>query len=636
MSTAREQPGVADVVAVVIGPALITVMITSLAFFLIEVFYGGEYSGRMRWSMFFYILGCVLVARIAIEWGDGRASLYGLILGLVMFLAMQRFVEFPPGWMQVVAPLINIGLLTLTWWLAQQLTWDCTHIDPQRDASDRGLLQATGLESVESLDQRLPTDAETVEATASHDVNGEGLFTRFRQWREQQRKKPHTPGVWVVYFALAALPIFGLGQALIPVEDRGGRAFSFAMMVLYVGSAMGLLLTTAFLGLRRYLEQRHLHIPARVARIWLGIGSALIVLFLIVAALLPRPASETALIDISWIVGSPDRSASRYATLADGRGKGPGAAGQASSPDASTDGSATGKSPETGRGPGTKDARQGQGDDKGRGGDSGQSDQAGDQIRGDRPNDQAVAQKSRSQASLPRDDRATESRSNTEGQRTSSSDRGSKVAPRSPSSFKGPITLGLAGRLFSIVKWLVFAVLVSAFVLFLVYRGLKLMSQFSEWAKGLLKLWDDLWEKLFGRTTPAAADRSDDETDEPRGATPKFADFRNPFDSGEAGRWSPGELVRHGFAALEAWAEEAGTGREAHETPLEFAQRFGERHGELRVPATRLATLYARLAYSRRPLPKSSREVVADFWRQLEVVGRPAATANATRPTAED
>ena len=30
---------------------------------------------------------------------------------------------------------------------------------------------------------------------------------RYLHWRKVQDKKPHTPGVWVVYFSLAALPI---------------------------------------------------------------------------------------------------------------------------------------------------------------------------------------------------------------------------------------------------------------------------------------------------------------------------------------------------------------------------------------------------------------------------------------------
>src|SRR5262249_22492887 len=140
-----------------------------------------------------------------------------------------------------------------------------------------------------------------------------GWIQRYLRWRNAQDKKAHTPGVWVVYFALAALPIFGLGQSLIPVEQKDSRHFSFWLMIVYVGSALGLLVTTAFLGLRRYLKQRKLQIPASMAGLWLGLGGGVILLFLTIAAVLPRPASETPIVDISGATGSKDRDASQYA-----------------------------------------------------------------------------------------------------------------------------------------------------------------------------------------------------------------------------------------------------------------------------------------------------------------------------------
>ena len=70
---------------------------------------------------------------------------------------------------------------------------------------------------------------------------------------------------------------------------------------------------TAFLGLRQYLKQRKIDIPPTMAGLWLGLGAAVIVAFLVIGAILPRPASETPLVDISSVTGSQDRQASQYA-----------------------------------------------------------------------------------------------------------------------------------------------------------------------------------------------------------------------------------------------------------------------------------------------------------------------------------
>src|SRR5581483_332743 len=132
--------------------------------------------------------------------------------------AMQKFVEYPRG-LARSAPLINLGLVILTWWCAHRLTWDCTHLDDKVGASGEGLLQAAGLESVEE-----PEPATSIE--------------RYQKKQKSEEGKRRTPGVWVVYFSLAALPLFGLGQSLIPPDEVGRRRYTFWLMVIYVGSGL--------------------------------------------------------------------------------------------------------------------------------------------------------------------------------------------------------------------------------------------------------------------------------------------------------------------------------------------------------------------------------------------------------------
>src|SRR5207248_7175005 len=61
----KPQQTLADYVTIALSPALIMALVGSLIFFLLEVLYVGQYSGRMQWTLFFFVFGIVLVARIA-------------------------------------------------------------------------------------------------------------------------------------------------------------------------------------------------------------------------------------------------------------------------------------------------------------------------------------------------------------------------------------------------------------------------------------------------------------------------------------------------------------------------------------------------------------------------------------------
>src|SRR5262245_53009521 len=148
MAAEREQPGVADYIVTALSPVLIMLMVGSLVFFLVEVLYAGQYSGKLLYTLFFFVLGAVLVARIAIETDAARASMYGLLLGIVTYIGMILYVDYAGGgWLASFGWLANLGLMLLIWWSAHKLTWDCTHIDEKRKGAGRGLLSAAGLDA---------------------------------------------------------------------------------------------------------------------------------------------------------------------------------------------------------------------------------------------------------------------------------------------------------------------------------------------------------------------------------------------------------------------------------------------------------------------------------------------------------
>src|SRR5690606_12618467 len=94
------------------------------------------------------------------------------------------------------------------------------------------------------------------------DGNSNALDALKAWWTNRHRNRSQRPGMWVVYFSFAALPVFGFGQWLIPEANADLRSSSFRLLYVYLGSALGLLLTTSFLGLRRYLRQRNVEMPA--------------------------------------------------------------------------------------------------------------------------------------------------------------------------------------------------------------------------------------------------------------------------------------------------------------------------------------------------------------------------------------
>src|SRR5436309_9158192 len=97
MAAEREPPTTTDYVVTALSPVLVMLMVGSLVFFLVEVLYDGKYSGRLLYTMFFFVMGAVLVARIAIQYDAARATLYGLGLAVVVFLAMTAYVDYPRG-----------------------------------------------------------------------------------------------------------------------------------------------------------------------------------------------------------------------------------------------------------------------------------------------------------------------------------------------------------------------------------------------------------------------------------------------------------------------------------------------------------------------------------------------------------
>jgi len=291
-----------------VSPLLIMLLVGSLCFFLIEVFFRGEAINSVRWVMFWFVMAVVLVSRIGIEQGEGQAMVYGVLLALATWFYLMK-----------IHPAFILGMLLLgiVWWCANKLTWDCTLIDEDEDASGGGLLENAG-----DLKKAPP------------------VIKMADGKRRKVRAVPHSPGLWVVYFSLAALPIFGIGQMMIAQEDALARRAGFIYLFVYMVAALGLLLTTSFLGLRRYLRQRYLEMPGAIAFGWVRFGVGVAVLVLVGALLLPRPGANEAWVTLRYHIDHQLHAASAFAMKLSPHGTGEGRPGDEPQPAAKKPGDA--------------------------------------------------------------------------------------------------------------------------------------------------------------------------------------------------------------------------------------------------------------------------------------------------------
>jgi hypothetical protein len=505
-------------------------------------------------------------------------------------------------------------MLALAWWCAHKLTWDCTLIDETEDSSGQGLMQLTGLEKG-PVEAGEPSQADSAEDDPSDDFGGMTFRpTRLTaSWEEEEKKKkkrkPHAPGVWIVYFSLAALPLFGVGQRFIRPTDLESRRYAFRLLCVYVASGLGLLLTTSFLGLRRYLRQRRVEMPTTMAGAWIAIGGVLIVAILLFAALLPRPAAEYAISKVPFSLGSPERKSNRYALGNDGADE--------NSPDSRS--KTEGEPPKSEKKPsgtgGKEPGESGQPSDKGEGksgSKEGKSEQSSDSKQGQSEGKSEQSSDSKEDESNERSDK-----SDSEQDRSSQQeDAGKKPsAPSDPQSSFSPSKLlaGLGQWLGVLLKWIFYAAVILVAVFLMWRHWQEILATLARWREELR----ELWARLFGGKPKPAEAAAAEEAAALKPAWRPFADFTDPFAAGLTARYSADELVEQTFAAFEAWAREHGCPRDPEQTPHEFARRVGAHAESLAADARTLAELYCQVAYARGSLPKSRVKPLAGLWQQL-------------------
>jgi hypothetical protein len=321
---------------------------------------------------------------------------------------------------------------------------------------------------------------------------------------------------------------------------------------------------------------------------------------MLAAMLLPRPNAEYAISEPPFRIGSPDQQSSQYGAGNDGVDE-----NQPSGQSEERENQQSGATSTDRQGKTTSDKA-----DKEDRADKSQSDktdkQSSDKAASEKPQKKPPKPTGNSTAGKQSPDNARG-----QGQKTSQS---SGKAPPTPNLPR--ITFSPADSLMALFKWIFYGAL-SLLVIYALWRNrYELLSAISNFGQWLL----DFWHNLFAGSA-GGADEAGDEASPKRATRRPFADFSDPFASGIADRYSPAELVRYTFEAVEAWAWEHGQPRDADQTPHEFARCLIAKFSTLGEDSRLLADLYAQAAYAPVTLPAASVARLSHLWLNLRSQG---------------
>jgi len=537
MNASKPEKTLADYMVIGISPVLIMLLVGSLSFFLIQVLYRGEAEGSVRWVVFWFVIAVVLVSRIGIEQGASQAMVYGLALAAATWIYL---VQIHPAY------LMGILLLGTVWWCAHKLTWDCTLIDEDQDASGSGLLQTA----------RQGKPFKPAAAPSGPVAGKTAVRPGLKDGRKHQAAVAHPPGLWVVYFSLVALPLFGIGQMLLPGGDAASRRAGLVLLFVYLAAAVGLLLTTSFLGLRRYLRQRQLQMPGIIAVGWLKFGAGMAGLVLVTALLLPQPGANQTWSTLHYQIDYQLRRASEYAGRLSPHGASHGRAGD-------------------------------------------QTDKSGE-AKGNPAAAQSPEGKTRSDDSRQKDQTPNGQRAETPGQ-------AAQPATSNPVSAES----GGLYRCLRILFFLAGAILVGWWLV----RQRDLILQMARaFLAALTQFFRDLFQ--IGRRLKRPAAKAEERAPQQR----PFAAYQSPFLTGKDKSWSAEQLILYSYEALQAWAQEQGIQSQPQQTAREFCRRLGETFPDAADELDRLSFLYGHAAYGFAVPAGSDLEPVRKLWHYLSPV----------------
>lgn len=610
----------------VANPLLIIAMVASLIFFLIEIFYRGPHVLRLNLIMTLFTMATVLISRISIEAGKERAAMYAAGLALATLATTSVVVDFEYENLAALEPVVIIFLILVVMWVSNRLVWDCTLLGRTRDVSAMGLLEAIRQKFV----PKGKPDANQTEPRKTKKKEKSESFSIF-EFMLGRNGKNTTPGLWVFYLAVAAFPIFGIGQWFVNPSSSG---FSiFFLFAIYLTSGLGLLMVTSLLGLKRYVNKRGVSIPEPVAMNWLFVGTMFLIGLMLLISFLPRPDLSSTMNDYLVLLGSNEKTSevaigedndlpeqadgnqnakpklkpqndqqgdqptpSDDAPVADGkRGdetdpnssqKQDGGGGEKSDSNSDDGNKKSGNKGESDQGQGDDgektDQRENEDGDKGknpegRNGDDAEADQArGEPKQNEQPNEQPEKQGNEQPTKVAKMERP--------------------AAPPPPISLK-PNSDSFRWMLYSLV-------------------GLILLTIGIMYRAELIRM----WRQLFAAKKPKSTESTED-TLQGDGILmrPKpFSSFADPFASGMAKKVRPDKLMEYSIDAMRAWSNDRGIDVSGHSTVNDLVAAIESSNGKTQPDFRAFAVTFNQTIYGDTPPNSSDLQTVAQVWRFMK------------------
>ncbi len=645
MARKRPQATLVDRLVGAIEPALIMVMVSGLMLFLLDVWYQGPVPERMRWILFWFVFGIVLITRVSMEIGGQQAKGYGLLLGGAVGLVVMSFGGFWPFIFLVMG---------IVWWATHKLTYDCTLLDEDQDAGV-GLLQESGLDRSALADGG---EGETEAGSSEHRFDDpEEMDTSLMPDRPKRKfwekskggvDRPHCAGGLADLFHRCLDPAVRAGTVVRAVGAGGAADVAVVLLPGLPGQRDGAVAVDQLPEPEALPAACKLKMPGAMTAMWLSTGALMITGLTVAAALLPvqltrlgarrgsssqsdqLSASNYAMLKDSGVQGDGAQSEGEAASKSQGppesQGKAEGS-GKTNDPNASKQTNGDGREGGSGgQGRSKSGAAKGkpgasQGGQQGKSG--GQNDQAGERSKGrdssgepskgkaqdGRSNDQAEG-KSKSEGGDRKDGSQEGEKSSSESQKSDDS---------SSQSFKPP-SLPQFGLDWLRTPILVVGIAVGIFGLIRYHRDL--IQVIRALIMSLLALFG------FGWRTEREGRAAKEE--EPPAPPPRpFSSYANPFDSGLVHQLSPDALVVYSFEALEAWAYEREMPRCAARNAVGVRQpnrRGAARAGTGRREAGRV---FRSPGLRATRVPREVLEPLEQYWRALEAAAWSAPATSA-------
>ena len=600
------------VVACVIGA------VGSLLFYLInvrEMAMGGA-SGRLKWVSGLFVFCVVLISRIRARQGLEYAMAYKLALGCTMLIVLVRLGgsgSVVGGW------LASLGIVVLVWYVSDFLTGASIIHDDDRDVSGQGVLTTiaddfsddpdAGARPIRPDARPEQSDGEPDPPQEVSDRDLEVMLSGGRPWLDRgdegrsrvvgdlgsdPRNPRRHPGVAIVYFSLAALVLFALGERFVAGGPESVRQETRRYAMLFAGSCLGLLMLTSLIAQRHYLKLRRIPVDEQTPWIWLGLGAAIVLIVLLLA----------------WLVPAPTMDPSRWAMAAEP----PEAAGRKtdsaySAPFAGDDESTNKDAdPPEGRN-GREDSDQGddksekQGEGEGKGKGKGEDEGKGE---GEHTGDGKDESEEEGSGSGKHED-SEQTRERKQDQEQSSQRQNRAVAAVEK----------VASGLVTLLRWIVLLLLAIGAIYLLVKVAIAVgrnVDATRSWARALQERLNRLRERLARMFASLFARRRRDV-----GSGPDAREtFVNPFRSraGLAGL-ADVDAVRQCYRGLMAVAAWLGCPRSHDVTSVEYVRSLPRPLGPVRQEVMRLTEMYNRACYGHRTLDFHQRAELEKIYQRL-------------------